>query len=326
MSLLTELIYSGGIFVYALIFFAGLGLPIPLAPLLLLIGAGLAGAKVHPLAGAVVPPIMLSLGDIIWFYIGRVYGVTVLKSVCKLSLERDTCVKRTENYSARFGVKSMLFSRFVPGLSTLSAPMSGAAGDPLPKFILFDLGGVTLYSTFYLAIGFIFADRIKQIVESFQSASGSITYLILGLVIIYIAYKFTLRYWLVYQTHRLSIDPKTAHARRAADPAVLIADLRSPDDQRAQPFSAQGSQIFTASALIAHIQSLPKSTPIFLYCNCPNQASATALALRLRKLGFSNAHPIKDGLIGWQNANLPLNPLNPPTPQTLVALTVAATP
>lgn len=309
MSVLTELISSGGIFVYALIFLAGLGLPVPLAPLLLLIGAGLAGAKVHPVAGAVIPPVMLSLGDIAWFYLGRIYGVSILRSVCKLSLESNSCVRRTQVTFQRFGVKSMLFSRFVPGLSTLSAPMSGASGDPLGKFILFDLGGVTLYSTFYLAIGFIFAHRIKQVVESLQSASSNLTTIIVVIVCVYIVYKFLTRYWMIYQARRLSIDANEAHARRQADPTILVVDLRGPHDHYADPFTVPGSQLLTPEQLITHIKTLPKTTPIFLYCNCPNQHTSTIITLQLRKLGFANAHPIRDGIVGWRNAQLPLAPL-----------------
>ncbi len=326
MGFISELISAGGALVYGLIFLAGLGLPVPLAPLLLLVGAGLAGARVHPLAGAILPPVMLSLGDIVWFYIGRYYGTGVLKSVCRVSLERDSCVQRTQNSFKRWGLKAMLFSRFVPGLSTLSAPAAGANGEPLSKFVLYDLGGVTFYSSLYIMIGFFFAGQIKEVLELVSSASGNITMFLVSIVVVYIAVKFTMRHWMIYQSKRLSVPAKDVQARYAADPTVLIVDIRGPHDHEVDPFTIPGARKFLAAELMAHAQSLPKSTTIYIYCNCPNQVSSTALSLKLRRMGFT-ANPILDGMAGWRQAGLEVVPLDAlPQPKVTVTLMVAGQP
>ena len=62
--------------------------------MLVLVGAGVAGGHISPVAGMILPPALLCLGDIAWFFVGRHYGMGVLRSVCKISFERDSCVRR----------------------------------------------------------------------------------------------------------------------------------------------------------------------------------------------------------------------------------------
>jgi membrane protein DedA with SNARE-associated domain/rhodanese-related sulfurtransferase len=324
MDFFNQFILNAGLLVYGLIFLAGLGLPVPLVPLLVLVGASLANAKVHPLAAAILPPFMLSLGDIIWFYIGRFYGVGILKSVCKVSLEQDSCVQRTQTNFKRFGLKAMLFSRFFPGLSTLSAPAAGADNQPISKFILYDLGGVTFYSAFYILLGFTFSGQVEKLLHFLATASGSITYIILTLVTVYIIYKLIMRYGMIYHSRKLSIPALEVHNRRLADPSLLIIDIRGPSDHQVDPFTIPGAKSFLYKDFVAFAQTLPKSTPIYIFCNCPNQASSTLLSLNLRRKGFTVVHPIKDGIIGWRQAQLPVEPYAPIPAPVVVTLTVAS--
>src|SRR5207249_7494234 len=73
-----------------------LGLPIPAIPLLLAAGA-LAGAGRLSLALVLVVSVIASLlADTLWYEIGRRRGVRVLQFLCRVSLEPDSCVRRTE--------------------------------------------------------------------------------------------------------------------------------------------------------------------------------------------------------------------------------------
>ena len=76
---------------------ASLGLPVPAMPALVLFGAmaamhpGSIGQQVVPVLGLSV--LAMLIGDSVWFLAGRLYGGNTLKTLCKLSLSRDTCVK-----------------------------------------------------------------------------------------------------------------------------------------------------------------------------------------------------------------------------------------
>jgi hypothetical protein len=68
--------------------------------------------------------------DLVWHQLGRRRGARVLSGLCRLSLERDVCVRRTENLFLRHGVRALLVAKFLPGLTTVMPPMrrGGASG------------------------------------------------------------------------------------------------------------------------------------------------------------------------------------------------------
>ena len=98
------------------------------------------------------------IADIVWFEIGRLRGIRVLQFLCRISLEPDYCVRRTENAFARHGAKTLIVGKLVPGISVLATPMAGVYGLARSRFLLFDGLGILLWiGTFELA-GYLFTD------------------------------------------------------------------------------------------------------------------------------------------------------------------------
>ena len=152
-----------------------LGIPVPSLAGVVLAGAllaqgggGLAGAGAcfaAGLAGA-------AIGDVVWFSAGRRFGGRVLGLLCRLSLSRDTCVTNTAALFARRGVAILLFARFVPGLSVVSAPLAGASGVSLRRFLTYAETGASVWVLFGLGIGNAFAGR-SWMCSGCWSGSGS---------------------------------------------------------------------------------------------------------------------------------------------------------
>src|ERR1044071_10310295 len=87
-------------------------LPIPSVPLLIAVGAVVrTGALQAPsaigscLAGALV-------ADSVWFHLGRRRGKRVLRFLCRVSIEPDSCVRQTENAFLKHGLNTLLISKF----------------------------------------------------------------------------------------------------------------------------------------------------------------------------------------------------------------------
>src|SRR3546814_10728913 len=53
-------------------------------------------------------------GDSIWYVAGRRHGFRVLRLLCRLSLSQDSCVRRTEAFFFKRGIRILLVARFVP--------------------------------------------------------------------------------------------------------------------------------------------------------------------------------------------------------------------
>jgi membrane protein DedA with SNARE-associated domain len=82
---------------------------------------------------ALLLSVIASVGaDLVWYALGRTRGGSVLRLVCMVSREPDSCVRRTEDVFLRHGVRALIFAKFVPGLSTVAPPLAGivAVTDP----------------------------------------------------------------------------------------------------------------------------------------------------------------------------------------------------
>ncbi len=116
------------LFVYVLV--VSLGVPIPVDPLFLLMGAQ-AGDHHYSFFLSVMAALWPALlGDMLWYQIGKYRGRSVLKLLCKLSLEPDTCVRKTESTFSTRGSNALLFSKFVPGMGLVSVTLAGISGMP----------------------------------------------------------------------------------------------------------------------------------------------------------------------------------------------------
>src|ERR1041384_5374214 len=91
------LVRHSQIVIFLYVFAEQIGVPLPAVPALLAMGAFAAAGRLNfalALAASVVASV---LADVIWYIVGRVRGGSVLRVLCKITLEPDSCVRRTED-------------------------------------------------------------------------------------------------------------------------------------------------------------------------------------------------------------------------------------
>src|SRR2546428_14136846 len=115
-----------------------MGLPVPAVPWLLAAGALSTSGKLNPLVAISATAAACLTADSIWFYLGRHRGGQVLSFLCRISLEPDSCVRRTQNVFTRYGMRGVMAAKFLPGVSTLVPPLAGMSGVSSGRFLLFD--------------------------------------------------------------------------------------------------------------------------------------------------------------------------------------------
>ena len=152
---------------YALLFFWVMaeqaGLPIPAAPLLLAAGA-LAGQHQLNFALVVITAATGSLvSDTFWYFFGKRKGAVVLNWLCKIALEPDSCVRRTETTFTKLGFRTLLICKFIPGLNTAAPALSATAGIGLPQFLLFDWLGAMLWASAFAGLGLVFSNQLDRV-------------------------------------------------------------------------------------------------------------------------------------------------------------------
>ncbi len=104
-----------------------------------------------------------SLGDAVWFVLGRMRGEMFVKGYCRLSLGSRDCVRRTREMFSRFPGTSLLLGKFVPGLSTFVVPVAGYSGMAYPRFIRDDSGGIVFWASSMIAIGYTCGEWILNL-------------------------------------------------------------------------------------------------------------------------------------------------------------------
>src|SRR5256885_5081962 len=155
------LVRYGYLVVFGWVFAEQIGLPIPAAPVLLAAGA-LAGTGRLSLALVLGLAGLASLGsDIIWYWIGRTGGGRVLRWLCRISLEPDSCVRRTEDAFSVHGARSLLIAKFVPGFSTAAPPLAGIVRMPLPRFVVFTGLGGLIWAGVFIGVGWLFTRQLE---------------------------------------------------------------------------------------------------------------------------------------------------------------------
>jgi len=167
------LINHGLPLVFAAVFVEQMGLPLPSLPWLLAAGALSATGKFSLPLGLGVTVIACLLADAIWFYLGRYRGNQVLALLCRISLEPDSCVRRTQNVFTKYGLRGVLIAKFVPGMNTVAPPLAGMSGISAGKFLFVDGAGSLLYGGCLLGSGTFSATKLIRSLRPSLASAGA---------------------------------------------------------------------------------------------------------------------------------------------------------
>ncbi|MGH7973474.1 MAG: VTT domain-containing protein, partial [Limisphaerales bacterium] len=281
------LIRHGLPLIFAAVFVEQMGLPLPALPWLLAAGALSAVGEFSFALGLLVAVVACLIADAIWFYLGRYRGNQVLGLLCRISLEPDSCVRRTQNVFTKYGLRGVLLAKFLPGMSTVAPPVAGMSKISAGRFLFVDGIGSALYAGCVLGLGFFFNRQIDQILAAVSRIGGSALSLLVGLAVLFIAYKYWQRQRLLYELRMARITASELREMLQAGQSPLIFDLRSSTALEEDPVVIQGAVHVGAEEFDSRLSELPKDRDIIVYCSCPNEISSARLALRLKRKGFT---------------------------------------
>ena len=243
-----------------------LGLPIPGVPVLLAVGA-LAGMDRLGLVPALLLAVSASLlSDLIWYEVGRRRGGSVLGLLCRLSLEPDSCVRRTEDTFTRYGARTLLFAKFVPGLNAVATPLAGVVGMKRHRFLAFDAAGAALWSGAYLALGYLFSDQLEAVAEVALRLGGGLVAMLVAALALYLAWKYAQRRRFLRSLRVARISPEELKQRLDGREDIVVVDLRHSLDFEADPHWIPGALHMTPDELEKRHDEIPRDRDVILYC------------------------------------------------------------
>jgi membrane protein DedA with SNARE-associated domain len=243
-----------------------LGLPLPATPLLLAAGA-LAGAGEMNLALATGLAVLASLlGDVSWYEFGRRRGGKVLNMLCRISLEPDSCVRKTEGAFVRHGARSLLIAKFVPGLNTMAPPLAGIIGMRLWRFLIFDALGAFLYIGTFVGLGYVFSSQLEQVAARVASLGFSVLLICAVGLAAYIAWKYIQRRRFIRSLRIARISPEELNRKIESGEDVVVVDLRHSIDFEAEPRTIPGAIRLAPDKVEEGHSQIPRDRDIVLFC------------------------------------------------------------
>src|SRR4051812_15725302 len=171
-NLVQLLIHYGIAVVAANVFLEQIGAPVPAVPTLIVSGALSRNNQLSSTAVILAAVVSSLIADWIWFELGRRYGYRILKTLCRISLSPDSCVRETEANFEKWGLKSLLVAKFIPGFSTIAPPLAGATQRGTAQFLLYDGVGAFIWAGAAVFTGRVFHSAIGRILDYLENLGG----------------------------------------------------------------------------------------------------------------------------------------------------------
>jgi membrane protein DedA with SNARE-associated domain len=253
--------------VFLVVFLDQLGLPIPTVPVLMALGALAGVGRIDPLVGLLVAIVACLCADTLWFQLGRRKGTRVLGWFCRIALEPDTCVSKTHDLFSRYGVRSLLFAKFVPGYDTVAPPLAGLMGVPVRSFLLWSAGGALLWSGAFGGLGYLFSDSIEALAVAAERFGWTVLAILAGLCALYLAWKYTARQRVLRSIRMARITPQELHELILGGQEPMILDARSRGAIQAMPYAIEGAQPLLLEDVDARQLEIALQREVVVYCS-----------------------------------------------------------
>ena len=251
---------------YMVLFVTGLleraGFPILLSPVTVGAGALAATGRMHFDLALWVALLACTAGDAFWYELGRRKGDSVLHTLCRVSLEPESCVRRSKQFFAK-GVRRTLFlSKWLPGLSHIIPAVAGLNDISRQSFFLNNAAGSALWILVFLLIGYIPVARahLGPAVGPVVLEAG--VFLVLG----NIAVKYVRKRQFLRELYKARITPQDLRQMLDSGEAVVILDLRHPLDSVSDPRTLPGALRVMPEDVTSRARQLPLNREIILYC------------------------------------------------------------
>lgn len=253
--------------VFANVLLTQLGLPLPAVPVLVVAGAFVAQGEIRlvPLLFAAVAASLL--GDIPWYFAGRRYGSRILRALCRIAIEPDSCVRQTENIFERWGAPSLLVAKFIPGFATVAPPLAGTLRLEFGRFVAYSAFGALLWAVLPVAAGALLRSEVEWVLERLEAMGSGALWLIGAAILGYAGIKAIERYLLIRFLRMVRVS--VAELRKMLEQGVrpVILDARSEAMRRLDPRRIPGAIAVDLEKPERYLSRVPPDRDVVVYCS-----------------------------------------------------------
>lgn len=257
----------GYLLLFGYVLLQQLGLPLPASPVLLAAGALARAGQASFAAIVAVTLVAATTAHLVWYQAGRLRGASVLALLCRISLEPDTCVRKTSNLFTRWGPKLLLAAPFIPGLGLVAPPLAGLSGMRAWRFLLIDSFGSLLWATCIAGAGYALGPQLGLVLSLLKSIGGSVLSGALLLLAGYLAWRLVDRRRALQQLRIDRITPQELQERLNRGDALFIVDMRHELEMDNERRTLPGALHLALEELEDRHTEIPRDRDIALFCS-----------------------------------------------------------
>ena len=268
MEEMTGLLAQHGlVLVFANVLLTQVGVPVPAVPLLVVAGAFVMDGQMDVASLLSVSILASLIGDSIWFLGGRRYGYPVLRALCRIAIEPDSCVKQTETNFERWGAASLMVAKYIPGFSTIAPPLAGALRLAFPVFLGYSAVAALLWAGLPIALGAIFHLEVARALDWLQHMGAGAAALIAVVALIYVAIKIAQRYLLIRLLRMARISAAELRALMGKEPKPIVLDVRSATARGLDARGIPGAIWVDIASPQTALTGVPRDREVVVYCS-----------------------------------------------------------
>lgn len=252
---------------FVLVLVDQLGVPLPATPFLIAAGAYAATGDLDLIRIGLVAVAASLAAHVFWYEMARRSRRNILGLLCRVSLEPDYCAQRARDLFIRWGASTLVIASFMPGfLGVAAQPIAATVGMRRRKFLALNVLGALLWVSLCAGFGFVFSERVEEILQIGAQLGGTGLELLAGLFALYLVWKL-FRRKLLYRRLRIARISAGELKRRldAAEPTFIL-DLRHALEFENQPGMIPGALRMSPDDLDQRVGEIPTNQEIVLYC------------------------------------------------------------
>jgi hypothetical protein len=184
----------------------------------------------------------------------------VLATFCRVSLTPDACVRQSEGFFERWGPSSLIFAKFIPGLSTVAPPLAGALRLKASSFLLYSSLAAFGWVAAPIAGGALFHNEIDWLLSLLEEMGGAALALVCALLAGFVAFKWweRQRFYKILRMARISVAELERLIHTGQDPVIL--DVRSRSAREIDARKIPGAPSLIKSSRMCRRQPKSSST------------------------------------------------------------------
>lgn len=238
------------------------GAPLLLSPVLVAAGALAASGQMRFDVALWLALAASAAGDALWYELGRKKGDRVLSTLCRISFEPDSCVRRSKIFFGKSSNRTLLFSKWLPGVSHVVPAVAGLSGIERQHFFLTNLAGSALWIAALMLAGYLPVERMHVA----SAVAPAVFEASLAVLAGNIGIKYLQRRHFLRELYKSRITAEEVRSMLDSGEPLVILDLRHPLDSISDPRTLPGAIRVLPEEVTSRAGTLPKDEEIILYC------------------------------------------------------------